>query len=187
VTPTKKATRKPATPQSTRRRTEDRREKFIAAYLITLNATKAAEEAGYSAKTARQQGTRLLSNAAIRARIDAAQSERAKRSEITADRVIREVARLAFSDMRKFARWGAAGVRMNESTDLTDDEAAAVAEVSETVTKDGGSQRFKLHDKAKALELLGRHFGLFPNKHEITDPRQALASMLGLVPDQLPE
>jgi phage terminase small subunit len=187
VTPIKKAARKRAKPAATRRRTDDRRDKFIAEYLIDLNGTKAAERAGYSTKAARQQGTYLLSIPSIRARIDAAQAERAKRSEITADRVIREVARLAFSDMRRYANWGASGVRMNESAVLSDDEAAAVAEVSETVTKDGGSQRFKLHDKAKALELLGRHFGLFPTKHEITDPRSALANMLGLAPDQLPE
>ena len=54
------------------------------------------------------------------------------------------------------------------SNEMSEDAARCVSEVSETVTKDGGSIRFKLHDKTKALDLLGRHFGMFKDKLEVS-------------------
>lgn len=58
---------------------------------------------------------------------------------------------------------------MRESSELSDDEAATVAEVCETVTKDGGSKRVKQHDKIKALELLGRHLGMWDRRENTPD------------------
>jgi phage terminase small subunit len=143
-----------------------KQERFVQEYLIDLNATQAAIRAGYSAKTANEQGTQLL--AKLSNEVSAALAEQSARANVTAERVIRELARIAFSDPRKVFRWGPNGVELLPSDELTEDEAAAVAEVSETTTKHGGSIKAKLHDKNKALELLGRHLGMFSDRVELS-------------------
>lgn len=140
--------------------------RFVDEYLVDLNATQAAIRAGYSAKTAKQQGARLLTNADIAAAVQRGMDKRSERTQVTADKVIRELARLGFSDMRKLMEWGPDGVKLRESDDLDDDDALAVAEVVETTTKDGGSIKLKVHDKQAALVNLGRHLGLFVDKQE---------------------
>ena len=69
--------------------------------------------------------------------------------------------------MKSYARWGPGGVRLKNSEELTEDEAAVVSELSENITENGGSLKFKLHDKKGALELLGRHLGIFNDKLKI--------------------
>jgi phage terminase small subunit len=59
------------------------------------------------------------------------------------------------------------------SDDLTDDEAAIVSEVSETRSESGGNIKVKRFDKLKALELLGKHLGMYVDKREITGPNGA--------------
>ena len=134
---------------------------FVEEYLVDLNATQAAIRAGYSAKTAYSQGQRLLKNDEVQARIAELQAERASRTEVTMDRVVLELSRIAFSDARKVFRWGPDGVTLIDSDDLSDDDAATIAEVSETTSESGGTIRGKRYDKVKALELLGRHLGMF--------------------------
>jgi phage terminase small subunit len=63
-------------------------------------------------------------------------------------------------------RWGAGGVTLRESSELTDDEAALVSEVAETVSAAGSGLKLKTHDKVRALELLGKHLGMFVDKVE---------------------
>lgn len=139
----------------------ERKRAFVREYPIDLNLTKAAERAGYSAKSARQEGSRLLTNAAIQDAIALALEVRAARTEITQDRVLNELGKIAFSNMRKFAEWGPSGVELVDSETLSDEDAACVSEVSESVTEAGGSKRIKLHDKKGALELLGRHLKMW--------------------------
>jgi len=138
-----------------------RRQRFVEEYLIDLNATQAAIRAGYSPRTARSIGSRLLGEPVIRARVDAALAERSRRTAITQDQVLREYARLAFSDLRQVAHWGPEGLRVLPSATLDDDSAAALAEVHETRTGAGGTVRVKLHEKKSALDALARHLGLF--------------------------
>src|SRR5215475_12924278 len=78
-----------------------RQVRFVAEYLIDANATQAAIRAGYKAKHADVSGCRLLANAKIRAAVDAGEAERAKRTQVTADKVIMELARVAFADPRQ--------------------------------------------------------------------------------------
>ncbi len=135
-----------------------RQARFVDEYLVDLNATQAAARAGYSDPgKGRQLVTKSNVAAAIAARIQARQA----RTEVTQDNVIRELARIAFGDRRDLMEWGPDGVRLIPSDQLTADQAAQVAEVSETVTLAGGSIKLKAHDKVKALELLGRYLGMF--------------------------
>lgn len=144
----------------------DKQRKFVSEYLVDLNATQAAIRAGYSEKTAYRIGANLLQKSSVAAALAAAQKRREKRTEITQDRVLNELARIAFGNNRAVMSWGPGGLVLRNSNDLTEDEAALVSEVRETTTKDGGSMALKTHDKLKALELLGKHLGMFEKRPE---------------------
>lgn len=144
-----------------------KQQKFVDEYMIDLNATKAAIRAGYSAKRASEIGYQLLRKTTVAAAISARQKKLADKTEITAEKIINELAKIAFADMRNYATWGGRGVSLKESKDLTPDQTAAVSELSETITENGGSTRFKLHDKKGALELLGKHLGMFKDRVEL--------------------
>jgi phage terminase small subunit len=134
---------------------------FVAEYLVDLNAAQAAIRAGYSEKTARKIGQENLTKPDIQAAISKAFEARIERTEITADRVLLEYARIAFSEMRQFAEWGPGGVTWKDSENLSEEAAACVAEVSETISEGGRTRRFKLHSKTSALSDLAKHLGLF--------------------------
>ena len=143
-----------------------KQERFVAEYLVDLNATQAAIRAGYSRKTAGAQGEQLLRNVRISTAVSEAMAKRAQATGVTAERVVQELARVAFADPRGILEWGPDGVKLRKSAELTDDQAAAVAEVSESRTAAGGTLKAKMHDKVRALELLGKHLGLFTDKLE---------------------
>ena len=140
-----------------------RQRRFVAEYLVDLNATRAAKRAGYSAKSARSLGYRLLQNPAVAAAVAKAQGRRAARTRVSADRVVTELAKVAFGDPRRLLSWGPDGVVLRDSSELTEAEAALVSEVSETRTAAGGTRKVKLHCKLTALNALGKHLGLFGN------------------------
>ncbi len=138
-----------------------KQQRFIDEYLIDLNATQAAIRAGYSMKTARFIGAENLTKPNIAAAIEKAIGERSRRTEITQDSVLRELALIGFADMADFTQWSPDGVTLKASEDLTPEHTRIVAEVSQTKTDHGGTIKFKLHDKQAALVNLGRHLGLF--------------------------
>ena len=134
---------------------------FVQEYLVDLNATQAAIRAGYSTKTAYSIGQENLNKLEIQAAIQKAQQERIKRTQITQDMVVRELAKLGFSNIGKYAKWEGDKVTLINSEELSEDDLACVSEISQNATQNGNSVRFKLHDKRAALELLGRHLGMF--------------------------
>lgn len=136
-------------------------------YLVDLNATAAARRAGYSTKTADRIGPELLGKTCVSQAIQEAQKARQERTEITQDMVIRECARLAFFDVRKmFDKNG----KPLDISQLDDDTAAALVglDVQDVVDSDGDYvgyvKKYKMADKIKALELLGRHLGIWEPK-----------------------
>jgi phage terminase small subunit len=78
-----------------------RQERFVEAYLVDLNATRAAIRAGHSPRTAEAQGSRLLSHVKVQRAVTARMAARSQRTEVAADRTLLEIARLAFSDLRR--------------------------------------------------------------------------------------
>lgn len=148
-----------------------KQQRFVDEYLATLDAPGSYRKAYPNCKsdaTARSNASRLLMNADVCAAVTAARQARSERTGVTQDMVLGELALLAFSDMRSFASWGPDGVRLLPSDAMPSDAARCVAEVGETVTKGGGSLRFKLHSKTEALALLGKHLGMFKEKLELT-------------------
>ena len=143
---------------------------FVAEYLTDFNATQAAIRAGYSRKTARFIGAENLTKPNIAGAIEEALEERLKALGVTSYRVLEELSKLGFSDIRNYVKWGSASVKLIDSDELGDEAAPAVAEVTQTPTQYGNSIKFKLHDKKGSLELLGKHLKLFTDKREHSGP-----------------
>ena len=144
-----------------------KQERFVQEYLIDLNATQAAIRAGYSPKTAQEQSARLLSKVMIQTAISKAQAERSRRTGINQDRVIRELAKVAFLNPVDV-------IDMDDATiqgEANRDDTACIASVKvKTIPTDDGpitEREVKTYDKLKALELLGKHLGMFTDKLKV--------------------
>ena len=145
-----------------------KQKKFVEEYLIDLNATQAAIRAGYSPDTAGSIGSENLKKPEIRVRIEKAMAERSKRTGINQDRIIEELAKIALLNPKNLINFEEATVK----EEATEEDLAAISSVRVKCfpTKDGeGIEReIKMYDKAKALELLGRHLGMFKDKVEVS-------------------
>lgn len=146
----------------------ERQKLFVKHYLIDPNATKAAIAAGYSEKTARKIGSRLLTNVDVKAELEQKSTKRAANLDITADRVLREIALLGFSNMQDYTRVQDGDAYVDLSA-VTRDQFAAIQEITvEEYTEGRGEDKrdirktkLKLSDKRGSLDLLGRHLRLF--------------------------
>jgi phage terminase small subunit len=165
---------------------------FVAEYLVDLNATQAAIRAGYSARNAGKIGPELLGKTRVSAAIEVAQEARAQRTGITADRVVAELAKLAFVNMADYLRANPGGDPYLDFSALTRDQAAALSEVTVEDFKHGRGEdardvrrvKFKLADKRAALVDLGRHLGLFVDKHELSGPNGRPIQVDQLTPEE---
>ena len=139
---------------------------FVKEYLIDKNATQAAIRAGYSAKTADRIGPELLGKTCVEAAVNRNLIKQQERTEVTADRVLRELANIAFADTRKIYREDGS---IKSPGELDDRTASALAGI-DTEERDGEdgyrayTRKVKQWDKVKALELLGKHLGLYPTR-----------------------
>lgn len=140
---------------------------FVKEYLVDLNTTQAAIRAGYSENSAYRIGAELLHKTHVASAIARAIGNRNKRVEISQDKILEELANIAFGDLRDVVEWSDKGVQLKDSKELTPEQSAAISEVSETITASGGSVKVKRHDKVKAIELLMRHKGMLNDKLEL--------------------
>jgi phage terminase small subunit len=146
----------------------ERQAKFVKEYLLDLNATKAAIRAGYTEKSAFVTASRMLSNAKVQDAINKQVKARSERTDISQDRVLLEIARLAFNDPRKAFD--------NNNTLLPikqwpDEVAACISSIKvQEIIVDGvaigTTKEIKFWDKSKNLELAGRHLKMFTDKME---------------------
>lgn len=140
---------------------------FVDEYLIDLNATQAAIRAGYSPTSARQIADENLSKHDIKNSIEKALAERSRRTGVNADRIIQELAKLAFINPTDV-------INMDEATikgDANRDDTAAISSVKvKRIPTDSGEiteREVKTYDKIKALELLGKHIGMFSDRLKV--------------------
>lgn len=145
----------------------DKQQRFVDEYLIDLNATQAAIRAGYSAKTADQQGSRMLANVKIKQAVAEKQAQRSKRTGVNQDRVVLELAKVAFAKMTDIVD---SKGRIKE--DASPDDLACIESIKykESDNEYGGSveREVKIASKLKALELLGKHLGMWSDKFNVT-------------------
>ena len=164
----------------------DKQKRFCEEYLIDLNATQAAIRAGYSTKTAEQTASRLIRNVKVHEYIAKRQKELSRSTEITQERVIKELALIAFSNNADYAhvvekkmQVEAGGTLVDVldkdgkpvmyrtvepvlTEELTEEQKRALA----VIKKGREGLEVKSCDKVKALELLGKHLGIFTDKIE---------------------
>ena len=165
-----------------------KQQRFIEEYVIDGNATQAAIRAGYNEKTARFIGAENLTKPNIKLLIEQKRQEQTEKAGVTAEALIKELATIGYSrvtdylkvddydvivgytndsegnpDMSRPITKKIRGVEVFKTNDMPEDKRAAIAEIRQT--KDGIS--LKLHDKIKAIELLGRNLGIFKDKLEV--------------------
>jgi len=143
-----------------------KQQRFADEWLIDMNATAAAIRAGYSPKSAEQQGSTLLRNPKVRAYIDERMAEHSRRTGVTQERIIRELARIAFLDPTQLVDMDTAELL----SDAAADDRAAIASVK-VKTMSGETEMIEREvrfvDKIKALELLGKRFGMWIDKQQV--------------------
>ena len=125
-----------------------KQERFAREYLVDLNATQAAIRAGYSPKTAYSMGQRLLKNVEVQKAVQSAMDERSKRTEVNADYVLTNLLEIVERCMQR----------------------APVLHKGEQVVDEEGNSVwcFDGRNAIRALELLGKHKGMWVEKQELT-------------------
>lgn len=152
--------------------------KFIDEYLIDRNGKQAAIRAGYSPRSAEVQASKMLRKGKVKAEIGRRVEKMSKDAGVTVQRVVDEYAKIAFSNMANFMEVGDDGQPSLNFKDLTEDQKAALSEVTvDSYLEKGGTNpktvlkvKFKLIDKKGALDSLGKHLGMFVDKVEHSGP-----------------
>lgn len=167
----------------------DKQQAFVNEYLIDLNATQAAIRAGYSVKTAEQQGHQLLKKTSVSEAIAKAMAKRSRRTGVSQDRIIQQLAKIAFSDMKDVMEWRTVEypltdfegkpildpdgnqerdphlrISLKESSEV---DGSIIQEISEVHKGGSITHTVKLNDRMKALDLLGKHLGMWTDKQQI--------------------
>lgn len=175
------------------RKLNEKQKLFCKEYIIDLNAYQAAIRAGYAEKTAKTKAHKWLEKASFRAYLTELMADREKRTMITQDMVVSEIAKLAFANATTYASVEKVklfdinrdddveeddfddvapetveidGVKIKRTAQLSDEQKAAIVGIKQG--KFG--IEIKLADKVKALELLGRHLGMFNDKLDLNVP-----------------
>lgn len=141
-----------------------KQQRFCDEYLIDLNATQAAIRAGYKkSEYTDTNANKLLENTRIREAIDKAMAERSKRTGINQDRVLMEIAKMAFVNIDDVIDLDTAQVKQA----ATKEDLACIQSIKIKPTEFGTEREVRLCDKKANLELLGKHLGMFKDKVEL--------------------
>ena len=157
---------------------------FADEYLIDLNATRAYKMAYPKEKkdeAARANGSRLLTNANVASYIDKRIKDREKRTEITQDRVLQELAKIGFAEVTDFVTIEGHSVKVKTTDQMPRDKLGAIAGIKEGAN----GIEIKLNDKEKALELIGRHLGMWNDKVELSGEVKTNNPYEGLTTEEL--
>lgn len=153
--------------------------RFCDNYLIHFNASKAAEQAGYSSKTSAQQASRLLTKVKVQEYLQSRKEKIAEKLQYSQERTMLEIARVAFGDIRNLFTVDGA---LKPITELDDDTAAIISSVEvheeEATSRDieedekivaGVIKKVKLWDKMKGLEMLAKHYKIFEDGPKVNN------------------
>ena len=139
-----------------------RYKRFCEEFIIDLNGTQAYLRAGYkvSATVAASAAYDLLRKPEIQSYIQKLKSDRSDRTTVTSDRVLKELSRMAFSDVAEIVESGAEGLQLKDISKLDRDTTAAISEIGEFRSEKGNKFSLKMHNKLGALTLLMQHLGM---------------------------
>lgn len=165
-----------------------KQEAFARAYVETANASEAYrrsyDASGMKDSSVHVNACKLLSDTKVAQRVSALQEAAAKRHNVTVDKIIRELALIGFANMLDYMRTQPDGSAYVDFSALTRDQAAAIGEVTSEVYMDGAGEdakpvkrtKFKLSDKRAALVDLGKHLGMFVERHEVKSEVQIVSA-----------
>ncbi len=143
--------------------------RFVEEYLIDLNGTQAAIRAGYSPKTAAATASRLLRNVKMRAYIAELMAPAVKAAELSAERVLKEMTRLAFYDMTALLDVDDGKITLRDPTSLPEDLRRAIVGIKPVEVGDEHQYECKFADKQRALDSLARHLQMFKDTVIVED------------------
>lgn len=145
----------------------EKQQRFVDEYLIDLNATQAAIRAGYSVKTAKDIGCQNLAKLNIQQEISEKMAERSKRTGVNQDRIVMELAKIAFVNAADVIDSDDATIKAGATADDTAAIQSVKVKVIPTKEGEGVEREIRLNDKLKALELLGKHLGMWNDKLDV--------------------
>jgi len=157
----------------------DKQRMFVKEYLVDLNATQAAIRAGYSENNADKIGSELLGKTRVKEEIQKGMDNRSKRLDITADKVLQELAHIAFDDIKNYLSYSTEKTVVSYDKDgepitdyktivnLKNSDEIDTRNISEISTGPNGVFRFKQYCKDNALVQLGKHLKLFTENIDI--------------------
>ena len=166
-------------------RLTEKQKRFIEEYLIDLNATQAAIRAGYSVNRASELGYQLLHKTTVSEAIQKAMAKRSRRTGITADRVLTELAKIGFSNAADIINFNSAEVNQNASADDLACIQSVKVKTSYSETGEMTEREVRLYDKKASLELIGKHLGMFKDKVEVSGALETSTVKLESILEQL--
>lgn len=142
----------------------EKKKRFVEEYLIDLNQTQSAIRAGYSPLSAKDTAVRLMKDKEVQKAIGIAMAERSKRVGVSQDRVLQELSKIAFVNPADLFDFKSGGIKANATRE--DTACISNVKIKEYCGENGsGSEKeIGLHNKLKALELLGKHLGMFDDR-----------------------
>ncbi|MBU3205587.1 terminase small subunit [Clostridium algidicarnis] len=173
---------------------------FVDEYLVDLNATRAYKVAYPNCKkeeTAAQAGSRLLRNVKVKEHIDKRMKDREKRTEVTQDKVLQELAKIGFADIKDYLEYktaktvvqhdenGEPVIDYQQIVNVIDSKEVDTSVIQEVSIGKDGTFKFKLYDKQKALVDIGKHLGMFTDKVEVKGNLSVNNPFEGLTTEQL--
>lgn len=162
----------------------DAQKRFADEYLIDLNATRAYKAAYPNVskdETAAAAGARMLRNVKVQDYVKRRQDELKAQTNITQERVIRELAAIAFLDTTELVKVKGRRVTLTNTEDLTATQRKAIA----SIKKGKNGIELATYDKLKALELIGKHLGMFKDKLEVSGSVDAGLEKLNSILNQV--
>lgn len=173
---------------------------FVDEYLVDLNATRAYKAAYKNIKkdeTAAVNGNRLLRNAKVKDHIDKRMKDRERRTEVTQDKVLQELAKIGFADIKDYLEYktaktvvqhdenGEPVIDYQQIVNVIDSKEVDTSVIQEVSIGKDGTFKFKLYDKQKALVDIGKHLGMFTDKVEVKGNLNVNNPFEGLTTEQL--
>lgn len=142
-----------------------KQQRFVEEYLIDLNATQAAIRAGYKASEYTDtNANKLLENTRVRAEVDKEMARRSRRTGVSADRVLLELAKIGFANITDVVDPNTAKIK----ADAKEEDLACIQSIKVKPTEWGSEREVKLYDKKSALVDIGKHIGMFRDKVDIS-------------------
>ena len=156
-------------------RNNSRHDRFCREYIKDLNGTRAAIAAGYAKKSAHVTASQLLSNPKVKELSAELTKKHADKLDLSAEKVLSELSSMGFSNMLDYIKTTEEGGAYDDLSSLTQEQAAAIQEVTVDEYTEGRGKdarkvkrtKFKLTDKIRALELLGKYLKLFTERIEV--------------------